>query len=94
MVFFRADNIQIAISYIKKIFSLSLFEATISFPLSIGLIVISFITVEWIQRNKLHALDLDSIRLIRPIRWVIYFIIFIMILQFNGGQQEFIYFQF
>ena len=93
-VFFRADNIQHSLLYIKGIFNKSLFELPISIPLSLVMIIISFIMVEWLQRSKLHALQLDKSELPKLIRWGLYSAIILLILQFNGAQQEFIYFQF
>ena len=93
-VFFRANDIQHSLLYIKGIFSKSLFEMPIAIPLSLVMIIISFIMAEWFQRIKLHALQLDKSGIPKLIRWVLYTTIILLILQFNGDQQEFIYFQF
>jgi len=93
-IFFRANSIQHAFLYIKGILNKSIFEIPIAIPLSLAMIVLGFILVEWLQRGKLHALQLDKSRLPKMVRWGLYFTIVLLILQFNGDQQEFIYFQF
>jgi alginate O-acetyltransferase complex protein AlgI len=97
-IFFRAENLMHAFSYIGEIFSSSLF----SFPEHFGgwkalmtlLSVIIFMLVEWLQRDKQYALDLSLFRGGRYVRWGIYLIIILAIISFGGQQQEFIYFQF
>ncbi|MGY8987156.1 MAG: MBOAT family O-acyltransferase [Flavobacteriales bacterium] len=97
-IFFRAENLTHAFSYIGEIFSASLFSLPVHFGgwnaliTLIGLII--FMSVEWIQREKKHALDLSLIRGGRYVRWGIYLIIIFAIISFGGQQQEFIYFQF
>ena len=50
----------------------------------ITLLVITFlILVEWMQREKQHALDLSSFNLNRFIRWTIYLIIIFIIINFG-----------
>ena len=65
--------------------------------LSIGLLLLIlflFILVEWLQREREHALQFDNLRLPKGIRWGLYYVIIWGILYFGGVQQEFIYFQF
>ena len=97
-IFFRSESITHALGYINNIFSLSIFSLPSQFGgwrAIITLLVISFlILVEWMQREKQHALDLSSFNLNRFIRWTIYLIIIFIIINFGGRQQEFIYFQF
>jgi len=97
-IFFRSESITHALGYINNIFSLSIFSLPSQFGgwrAIITLLVITFlILVEWMQREKQHALDLSSFNLNRFIRWTIYLIIIFIIINFGGRQQEFIYFQF
>ena len=97
-IFFRADNIGHAISYISEILSPSLF----SIPKLNGMIgalrtiilVAIFVLVEWKGREGQYAIADFGTNWIRPIRWMFYFTIIIIILAFTGNEQQFIYFQF
>jgi hypothetical protein len=90
-IFFRADNLTQAYSYINHLFSVSLF----SMPKQRDtiLLIIILIIVEWIQKNKQHGLEIDRIR-ITAFRWAIYYAVILAILNFGASQQQFIYFQF
>ncbi len=92
-VFFRADSVEIAINYILKIFSMSFFSPLEVFP-EFLLFILVFIIIEWLQRDKQHALEFDTTSISKPMRWGIYYAIIIVIIFFGGNQQEFIYFQF
>ena len=102
-IFFRAANIHEAFSYLYRMFSLDFFETTILDlkKISVGAeviyfsaILILFIIIEWIQRNYKHALYLTNRVNRRWNRWILYYIIGLMIIWFGGKQQIFIYFQF
>jgi len=59
------------------------------------MLTLLFIFSEWLQRNKEHPLQMDSIIKYRPVRWGIYYVITGLILIFSGGSQPgFIYAQF
>ena len=57
---------------------------------------LALLLVEWLQREKQHALQFSAIKPFsyRPVRWGIYYIILLVIAQFAGSSQTFIYFQF
>ena len=93
-VFFRADSLSLAVDYIIGIFSLSLFASPEIFPVKIILFLFLFIFVEWLQREKQHALQFDKIIFPKVVNWSIYVVIILVILSFGGEQQQFIYFQF
>jgi len=97
-IFFRAENIAHAINYISEFFSSSLFtipkfEGMYKALITIILICI-FIIIEWIGREGNYAIEKLGIKLKRPMRYAIYYIIIIAIFWFWGNEQEFIYFQF
>ncbi len=95
-IFFRAENLGHAFSYINDIFAPSLFEMPKVLPLLVLGLMALFILVEWVQREREHALEIhkgDGL-LKKPVRWVVYISIIIAIFSFGGSQQEFIYFQF
>ena len=102
-IFFRAESIHHAFSYIEGIFSSSLF--TISSQdfkqISVGadiiytmVIVFGFIMIEWIYRDKQHPLQFNEKRNPPIIKWSVYYSLILLIIYFQGSQQNFIYFQF
>jgi alginate O-acetyltransferase complex protein AlgI len=97
-IFFRASNIHNAINYISKIFSFSLFTIPhfigISKAKIILIFIIVFIVIEWIGREEQYAIANFGVKWYKPIRWLMYYVFILLILQFSGNQQEFIYFQF
>jgi len=92
-VFFRADNVSHAISYLQNLFTSSLFNKLEIFPSTILLLVLFFIITEWFGRNGEYAIEkIDFIK--RPIRWAFYMTLIILMFSFTGEEQQFIYFQF
>ena len=51
------------------------------------------LVVEWLQRDKLHALDLSAINK-GFVRWAVYFGVLFLLFAFGGNATNFIYFQF
>lgn len=95
-IIFRSENIGQAWDYLSRIISLSLFDFSI-FEGKKALCYISILLiVEWLQRNKQHALQLpnNSILRYRFCRWSIYYILAITTFLLAGEQETFIYFQF
>ncbi|TAF09693.1 MAG: MBOAT family O-acyltransferase [Flavobacterium sp.] len=95
-IFFRADNLEHAFSYIKKIFEspfLNLSDIPILSYVVIVLIIF-FILIEWIGRTGEYALQNLKYNNYRFLEWCFYFIIIISIFLFAGKEQDFIYFQF
>lgn len=93
-IFFRADSLAHAIDYLSGIFSPSLF-ATPDFTgmRAIMILVVAFIAFEWVGREKIYALaHVEHWK--KPVRYLIYYIILLLMFLFTGVQQEFIYFQF
>jgi D-alanyl-lipoteichoic acid acyltransferase DltB (MBOAT superfamily) len=102
-IFFRAENVSHAFSYIGGIFSKTLFSIPFEDlkQLSLGahiiyvvLLIVCFVLVEWVQRNNKHSLQFRSDNSYRILRRVFYYTLIILIILFNGGKQDFIYFQF
>jgi len=97
-IFFRAETVSDALSYIGKIFSPTLLTvpavlSTNTMPLIVCLILL--ITVEWLQRNKKHGLQIDGIFSSRFVRWNFYIMLsFLIYYVGNFGHHAFIYFQF
>jgi alginate O-acetyltransferase complex protein AlgI len=97
-IFFRADSIIQALSYVEHIFSKSLFSMPIVHNMRMLVpMILLMIATEWIQRNREHGLDLKDIKFPRGgkcIRWSIYYALVLLIFCFYGGDQAFIYFKF
>jgi D-alanyl-lipoteichoic acid acyltransferase DltB (MBOAT superfamily) len=93
-IFFRSASVTDAWQYLEGIFYYSLLSLPEIRPSNILILILIFIIIEWIQREKQHALQIDTLKPTRPIRWVVYYSIIIAIGVFGGTQQEFIYFQF
>jgi len=92
-IFFRADNIRQAFSYIRNIFRGSLFTLPLNPDVILILPLILVMTaVEWLQRDKLHGLE--DLRLLPAFRWAAYLLICILCLAYSRQNQQFIYFQF
>ena len=95
-VIFRAESIVQAWNYLSKMFSMSAFQYAYFDGKRALLFAFVMIVIEWIQRDKEHALQFANNKCfsIRPVRWAVYYSIFAAIIFFAGGNQTFIYFQF
>lgn len=101
-IFFRSESVSDAFSYIGRMSSLSLFSNPSIYPaynrLSPGtlfLFIIVLLIVEWLQRGKQHAMQLEMIKIPRMLRWALYsFIIFMVGMYMPTGESPFLYFQF
>jgi alginate O-acetyltransferase complex protein AlgI len=93
-VFFRAEDLSSAVAYLKGMFTNTILTKPEIFPVDVLALLAAFIAVEWLQREKQHALQIDGFRIPRTVRWGIYYAIVLAIAVFGGTQQEFIYFQF
>ena len=102
-IFFRAENIGHAISYISDIISPSILsmpyiiEAGTGVPIlpkKILFLIGVFVFIEWLGREHQFAIQNLGIKWKRPIRYAMYYAIIIAIFWFGGKEQQFIYFQF
>jgi len=97
-IFFRAENLSHAITYISDIFSPSLFSIPDFVGIKKAVITVIFISIfmliEWIGREREYAFQfIDSKS--NTIQGIAIYILCITIFLFmNTGEQEFIYFQF
>ncbi len=98
-IFFRAENIDHAFNYIRKIFSISILNP-IYFnsmkPLNLIVIpcLVFFFITEWLGREYMYAIEGMWLRWNRVTRWTFYIGIIICLFIFSSKEQEFIYFQF
>ncbi|WP_445721757.1 MBOAT family O-acyltransferase [Flavobacterium sp.] len=93
-IFFRANNIGHAITYISEIFSSSLFTIPEVRPKTIILLIMTFVLIEWQGREGHYAIAHLGIKWTPPLRYAMYYAIIIAIFWFGGKEQQFIYFQF
>ena len=97
-IFFRAENLAHASSYISEIFSSSVFLIP-NYGIMVGsyitvILTLVFILIEWIGRDGQYAIEKIGLNWNRPWRWIFYYSIGLAIFYYSGGQQQFIYFQF
>ena len=95
-VFFRAESVSHAISFLKRIISeglflLPYFEGRLQGALTLIFITL-FLSFEWRKRDKPHSLY--SVNLSAPLRRLFYLVIIIAIANNLGNHQDFLYFQF
>ena len=97
-IFFRANNIEHAFSYISEILSSSLFTVPkfsgMSKALTTIILVSIFTCIEWLGREQQYALAKLGLNWKRPLRYAFYYAIIVAIFWFSGKEQQFIYFQF
>ncbi|WP_309387575.1 MBOAT family O-acyltransferase [Cerasicoccus frondis] len=93
-VFFRAENVPHAISYLGGMFSPSAVTMPEELPKKVLLLVACFLMVEWLGRDQQFAIQKLGLRWPRAVRWSLYYALILMVFLLGGQEQEFIYFQF
>jgi alginate O-acetyltransferase complex protein AlgI len=98
-VFFRANSISDAFSYLQLMFSNSMFSAPyfagISKIIPLGALIFLFIFIEWIGRSGKFAIDNLGCNWHPFFKYLFYYSIIFMIIYFgNFEESQFIYFQF
>ena len=93
-IIFRAESITQAWEYLGGMCDWSILTLPIrkKFSLRLLVLILVMLTVEWMQRNKMHGLAFNG----TPawLRWACYVMIFLILLIFGGQVETFIYFQF
>ena len=97
-IFFRAESISHAFSYISRIFSSSIVNIP-EFPeelkaLKLIFIIVIFLLIEWMGRENHFAIEKFGLKWSKTVRWGFYFLIISSLFLFTGKEQQFIYFQF
>ena len=93
-IIFRADNIDIAISYFARLFDYNLWgNPYLTNKVFIFLPLFIMIIIEWIHREREHGFTLECVKN-KFLRYIIYFSIAFLIVINMGPEQNFIYFQF
>ncbi len=95
-IIFRSESISEAFLFIGNIFSPTLFNIEMPYGKSITIGIMFMLVVEWLNRNKLHALQFngEGIFRYRVVRWFVYYAIIVATILFMSINQTFIYFQF
>ena len=93
-VFFRADSLVAAATYLEGMFSLSLFSAPELRPLQLCVFITIMLGIEWVNRDRPHGLSLVGWRIPVLYRWAGYLAIVYGVILFGAKPQTFIYFQF
>jgi hypothetical protein len=93
-VFFRADSIGQAFTYLNGIFDWSVFTIPEVRPSFLIILIGIFLMIEWAGRYHLYAIERLWLRYPKVVRWAIYYSIVMVIFLYGGKEQEFIYFQF
>jgi len=102
-IFFRAESLTHAFSYISGIFSPSIFSMPYIIeeesgmhilPKQVLLFLFLFIVIEWFGREGEYAIEKSNKISSKILRWGIYVSIALITLFYAGKGQDFIYFQF
>ena len=100
LALFRAENLKHALHYFKGILNMSAFSlANIhakDTAIKSLIVVVIMIIIEWMGRRDQYGLEKFGLTWKRPLRWAVYMIIFIMIINYGLriDPQDFVYFQF
>jgi len=95
-VFFRAEDMAHAFSYLRGIFSPSILVIPPLSPVFITLGLVGFmVAIEWVGREAPFALSRLGLHWRRPVRWAFYsFLLFLIGMFMQTQETPFIYFQF
>ena len=93
-VFFRADDLAHAFSYLGGMLSMSLFSFPAKYLPWLTWAIGFFVVVEWLGRHGKYGLQTIGARWPRVFRWGLYYFILFVIFRYFGEGEQFIYFQF
>jgi D-alanyl-lipoteichoic acid acyltransferase DltB (MBOAT superfamily) len=94
LILFRADSVSRAFSYIGNMFGNSIISISLeNRHLQCVAFILVTMVIEWIQRGKEHALDVDQIQS-GVLRYAIYLAVILITLVFSTDSSAFIYAQF
>ena len=93
-IFFRANSLQEAFTFVSNIFTKSLFLKPEIHPKTTVILICVFIIIEWFGRRNEYAIANMLQNHPRFIRWIFYYLIVFAVFYFSENQLQFIYFQF
>lgn len=96
LIIFRSETMTQAVEYLSAMVTNKFFGSIPQNGITYLCYGISLLVVEWLQRDKQHALQFTNIKPFnyRLVRWGVYYLILIIITIYAGSSQTFIYFQF
>ena len=96
LIIFRSETMTQAVEYLSAMVTNKFFGSIPQNGITYLCYGIALLVVEWLQRDKQHALQFTNIKPFnyRLVRWGIYYLILIVITIYAGSSQTFIYFQF
>ncbi len=93
-IFFRSASLSDAFSFIKGIFSSSLFSIPSIHPLDLFILLLIFLTIEWLGRASQFAIENTFEKSSNFLKYGLYYLLLVAIFFYNSNGQQFIYFQF
>jgi len=93
-IFFRANNLSHAFSYLHEIFSAGFFSIPSVMPLYLFGLMAVFLLIEWMGREKQYAIQELGKKWKPFFRYAFFYLIVFSVFFFYADKQEFIYFQF
>jgi len=93
-IFFRAENLTHALSYIGRMFSGVGYTTPLKVRGDIIFLLVAFVVVEWVGRQEQYAIARLGLTWKQPMRYAFYFGIIVSLFWFGGKEQQFIYFDF
>lgn len=93
-IFFRSASLSDAFSFIKGIFSSSLFSIPSIHPLDLFILLLIFLPIEWLGRASQFAIENTFEKSSNFLRYGLYYLLLVAIFFYNSAGQQFIYFQF
>ena len=93
-IFFRADDVHHAFTFIKGIFNETLFTVPEIIPTRVLILIAVFMGIEWSGRRGGYAIAHTFEKTPKVLQWSFYYVIVFAIFYFSNTGQQFIYFQF
>jgi len=95
-IIFRAESMSQAVDYLTAMVNNRFFDVSMLYGKGYFLLGLVLLVVEWLQRDKQHALQLPDNFLFKykAVRYSLYIFIVLLCMTFYGESQTFIYFQF
>ena len=95
-IIFRAESIAQAGEFLSAMVTNRFYDASMLYGTNYLFSGLLLLAVEWLQRDKQHALQLPSSGLFKYtlVRYGLYLALLLLIIKFSGEVQTFIYFQF
>lgn len=97
-IFFRAKSVSSAFEYISLLFSKTIIAAPNFLAMNkvyvLSFLIVGFLVLEWKGRDANYAIEFFGKSWSKPIRYIFYYSLAMLIFFFGGKEQSFIYFQF